>query len=325
MRFFLDIILTIEGRTVKSCVPFFMIDYIHLKSWFMVKKGIGDICSKSYCDAVKRYIKATGIEKPKEEDVIKYIMTFYESKKSYSHIVNTSLALERYSEYNGNTFRLGRPRKPKRVIKDTLSEQEIARMFVFTRNIREKALIAVLSYSGLRNLELCNLKVGDINFQDNTIFVEGGKGSKDGMICISPSCTEIIKEYLRQYPRTNDQTLFFSIAANRAQEGLKQEAVRKHIKNIAKRAGIQKRVYPHLMRHSLAINLLLKGCDIFTVQQQLRHSDITTTLTYVYSNTKIMNNRYQIFAPNYVWEATMTSFIVNSNQKWRGGGNYGRN
>lgn len=294
----------------------------------MVKKGIGDICTASYIGAMKRFVKATHIEKPNEEDVIKYMMTFYEEKKSYSHIVNTSLALERYSEYIGNPFRLGRPRKPKRIIKDTLTEQEIARMFVFCQNIREKALIAVLSYSGIRNIELCNLKVGDINFQENTIFVSGGKGRKDGVVCVSSACIEIIREYLRYYRRSNNQTLFYSIARNRAQDKLKQEAVRKHIKNIARRAGMEKRVYPHLMRHSLAINMLLHGADLYTVQQQLRHSDITTTLTYVYSNTKIMQNRYQIFAPNYVWEAAMSAFIMNAQappytQNNRGG-YYGR-
>lgn len=298
-----------------------MIDYIHLKSWLRVMKGIGDICTDSYCQAIKRFIKQTGIEKPTEADAIKYLMTFYESKKSYSHIVNTSLAIERFSEYNGNPFRLGRPRKPKRVIKDTLTEQEIARMFVFGRNIREKTLLAVLAYTGIRNLELCRLKVKDINFNDQTVFVSSGKGDKDGIMCISPACLEIIREYLKQYPRGEEQTLFFSIALNKAQDELKTEAVRKHIKNLARRAGITKRVYPHLLRHSLAINMLLHGADIYTVQQQLRHSDITTTLVYVYSNAKIMNNRYQIFAPNYIWEATMTSFII-GNQK--AGDYYGR-
>lgn len=289
-----------------------MVDYIHLKSYLMVKKGIGDTCALSYIGTVKRFIKATGIEKPTEDDAIKYMMTFYEAKKSYNHIINTCLGLERYSEYNGNPFHLGRPRKPKRIIKDTLTEQEIARMFVFCRNIREKALLAVLSYSGIRNIELCHLKVQDVSFQENTLYVKGGKGVKDGIICVSGACIEIIREYLRAYPRRHDQTLFFSIAENKAADKLKQEAVRKHIRKIAKRAGIEKRVYPHLMRHSLAINMLLHGADLYTVQQQLRHSDITTTLTYVYSNTKIMQNRYQIFAPNYIWEAAMSAFIIQS-------------
>jgi site-specific recombinase XerD len=278
----------------------------------MVKKGIGDICAASYVAAVKRYIKATGIKKPDEEDAIKYIMTFHEKRKSYSHIVNTSLALERYSEYNGTSYRLGRPRKPRRVIKDTLKEHEIARMFVFTTNIREKALLAVLCYTGLRNLETCLLTVGDINFQENSIFVKGGKGKKDGVVCVSPACITVIKEYLLQYPRTRTQTLFFTVAQNKAQDRLLQQAVRKHIKRIAQRAGIEKRVYPHLMRHSLAMNMLHHGSDLYTVKEQLRHAHITTTLTYVFSDVNIMQNRYQIFAPNYMWETGLGTFMMNT-------------
>lgn len=300
---------------VLSRVAFFMVDYIHFKSYLMVKKGIGDICATSYVDAVKRYIRECGAEKPTEDDVIKYIMTFYEKKRSYSHIVNTSLALERFSEYNGNPFRLGRPKKPKRIIKEVLSEQEIARMFVFCRNIREKALLSLLAYTGIRNLELCRLKVGDINFENNTVFIEGGKGKKDGVVCVSVSCLEIIKQYLREFSRTENQTLFFSIARNKAGDSMQTQTVRKHIKNIARRSGVNKRVHPHLFRHSLGMNMLLHGADIWTVKEQLRHNYIETTLIYVNSNTKLMANRYQIFCPNYIWEAAMTSFILQNNQR----------
>lgn len=288
-----------------------MIDYLNLKSYLIVKKGIGDICATSYIGAIKRFIKATGITAPTEDDAIAYIMGFYENKKSYSHIVNTSLALERFSEYNGNPFRLGRPRKPKRIVKDTLSETEIARMFCFTRNIREKAILALLAYSGIRNLELCSLRVEDIDFTNNTVFIKAGKGYKDGIVCVPSACLEVVKEYLRVFPRRYNQPLFFSVAQNKRSDNLKTGAVRKHIKKIAKRAGIAKRVYPHLLRHSLAVNLLLKGCDIWTVKEELRHSDITTTLIYVNSSPKILSNRYQVFCPSYIWEAAVTPFILN--------------
>lgn len=274
---------------------------------------MGDLCASSYIGSVKRFVKATGIERPTEDDVITYIMGFYETKKSYSHIVNTSLALERLSEYNGEPFRLGRPKKPKRIIKDTLSETEIARMFCFTKNIREKAILAMLSYSGIRNLELCNLKVEDINFDKNNVFIHSGKGKKDGIVSVPPACLEVIKEYLRVFPRRYNQLLFFSIARNRSSENLKTDAVRKIVKKIARSAGIPRRVYPHLLRHSLAMNLLFKGCDIWTVKEELRHSDIATTLVYVNSSPELLANRYQVFCPNYIWEAAMTSFILSNN------------
>lgn len=291
-----------------------MVNYIQFRSFLVVEKGIGNICTDSYCSAVKRFVKDTGIEIPTKDDAIKYIMEFYSKNKSYSHIVNTCLALERYSEFLGKPIKLGRPKKPKKIITGTLTETEIARMFCFCRNIREKAILGVLSYTGVRNLELCRLLVKDIDFRNSMVFVRGGKGHKDGMVFISPACLDIIKEYLQKYKRKEDHTLFFSIALNRKGNLLHTDAVRKMIKKLAKRAGIQKRVWPHLFRHSLAMNMLLKGCDIYSIREQLRHSYIDTTLVYVHSSPQVMQNRYQIFCPNYLWEATMASLVMSGPQ-----------
>lgn len=283
---------------------------MRFKSFLIVEKGIGNVCTESYCGAIKRFINATGIEAPTKDDAIKYIMGFYATNKSYSHIVNSCLALERYTEFLGIPLKLGRPRKPRKIITGTLGEIEIARMFASCKNVREKTILGVLAYTGVRNLELCRLLVKDIDFHNNMVFVKGGKGHKEGLVFISPACTDVIKEYLLIYKRKEEQTLFFSVARNRKEDCLQTSAVRKIIKRIARRAGIQKRVWPHLFRHSLAMNMLLKGCDIYSIREQLRHSYIDTTLVYVHSNPQVMQNRYQIFCPNYIWEATVASMVV---------------
>lgn len=295
-----------------------MVDYIQFQSFLIVEKGIGNLCAKSYSDAIKRYVNATGIEEPTKDDAIKYIMGFYNKNRSYSHIVNTCLALERYSGFlGGEPIKLGRPKKPRKIITGTLTEIEIARMFAFCKNIREKTLLGVLAYTGIRNLELCRLKVTNIDFRNTTVFIKGGKGHKDGLVFISPACLTVIREYLQQYPRKAEETLFFSIARNRRDDLLRTDAVRKIIKKISKRAGIKKRVWPHLFRHSLAMNMLAKGSDIYSIREQLRHSYIDTTLIYVHSSPQVMQNRYQIFCPNYIWESTVSSFAMNDAQPWK--------
>ena len=97
-----------------------MIDYVRLNSYLIVERGIGSICAASYVGAVKRFVKATGKESPTKDDVINYLMGFYTTNKSYSHITNTTLALERYCEFLGTPIRLGRPKKPKRIVANTL-------------------------------------------------------------------------------------------------------------------------------------------------------------------------------------------------------------
>ncbi|MDO8619507.1 MAG: tyrosine-type recombinase/integrase [Candidatus Daviesbacteria bacterium] len=249
------------------------------------------------------------------DDAIKYIMGFYNTNKSYSHIVNTCLALERYSKFIvGTPIKLGRPKKPRRIITGTLQETEIARMFAFCKNTRQKAILGVLAYTGIRNLELTRLKVGNIDFRASTVFIQGGKGHKDGLVFISPACLIVVREYLQEYPRKDEETLFTSIARNRKDDALHTDAVRKTIKKIAKRAGIKRRVWPHLFRHSLAMNMLAKGSDIYSIREQLRHSYIDTTLIYVHSSPQVMQNRYQIFCPNYIWEAKMDSLVMDGPQ-----------
>jgi len=276
-----------------------MFNYRRFKSYLVIEVGIGDKCANSYLDALRRFYEATRIWEPEKDDIINYMMMFHQKDYSYSHTVNTMLALEHFMRFIGRDMRMQRPRKPKTKIEYWLSEQEIARLFVYCKNIREKTIIALLAYTGIRNLELCNLKVRNIDFENQTVFVKAGKGLKDGVVCIAPPALNIITKYLREYPRDYEQTLLFSIEGYRIGQKMRPSAIRKHVRVIAKRTGINKRTYPHLFRHSLGMNMLLKGCDIYSVKEQLRHTFLSTTEIYIASNPQIMRNNYQVFVPNY--------------------------
>ena len=278
-----------------------MLDYKRFKSYLVIECGIGGKCADSYLSALRRFCAVTHIGKPKKDDIINYMMVFHEKEYSYSHTVNTMLALEHFMRFIGREMRMQRPRKPKTRIEYWLSEQEIARLFVYCKNIREKTMIALLAYTGIRNLELCNLKVRNIDFERQTVFIKAGKGLKDGVVCIAPLALNIIIKYLKKYQRGYDDTLLFSIEGNRIGQKMRTSAIRKHVRVIAKRTGINKRTYPHLFRHSLGMNMLLKGCDIYSVKEQLRHTFLSTTEIYIASNPQIMKNNYQVFVPNYYW------------------------
>lgn len=277
------------------------IKYSRFKSFLVVERGIMPDTANDYLATIRRFHESTGIAQPVKDDVVNYIMEFHEKGYSYSHIVNTTLALERYTEFLGNPFRLDRPRKPRTKVEDWLTEQEIARIFVSCKSIREQCIIALLAYTGIRNKELCNLKVRDVNFESQTVFIKAGKGLKDGTVCIAPVALDIVYEYLKAYDRQPNETILFSITGSRKGEKMRTGAIRKHVKKLAKRAGIERRVYPHLFRHSLAMNLLLKGADVYTVKEQLRHEFISTTERYLKSSPDILGNNYPIFVPQYVW------------------------
>jgi integrase/recombinase XerD len=218
---------------------------------------------------------------------------------SYSHVVNTSLALERYTEFIGNPIQLGRPRKPKRIIRGTLTEAEITLMLAACRNIREQAILTLLAYSGLRDKELCGLRVADVDVASQIVHVHGGKGQKDRDAFISPACAGLVLRYLqRERPGAGPEDPLFVTIEKRNPYGTQD--LRKLVHVVAKRAHIKKRVWPHLFRHSLATNMLIRGAHILAIKEQLGHAFVETTMVYLHAVPTAMQGQYRFFAPSYL-------------------------
>lgn len=103
--------------------------------------------------------------------------------------------------------------------------------------------------------------------------------------------------YLAAFPREVKGFLFTTLVhGNQLCTG----DVRKMVSVITGRTGIKKRVYPHLFRHSMTANMLLRGADLISLRSQLRHTLLETTLHYANSIIFVERNRYQRFAPGYL-------------------------
>lgn len=267
------------------------------EEYLVVDRGLSEITSKGYCRSVSMALRRMKRMSPKYVDIKKLIKWMYDKKYSYSHIVNTCLAIEHYTRFKGDEVKLTRPRKPKRIISDVLSEAEISKMISASKDVRVKAMICLLSYSGLRNKELCNLKLEDIDLGANQILVIDGKNRQDGVVNISSECTNVLIEYLKSFPREHGEYLFTTIARGRQ---MKTADIRKHIKLTARKANIDRRVFPHLFRHSLATNLLNRGASLMMIQQQLRHRFIESTMIYVYSRPLRNRSEYDFHKPAYM-------------------------
>lgn len=267
------------------------------EKFLLVRKGIGMITLKGYNDSVKRLTRALKTEEPSHEQITDYIVGMYEKKYSYSHIVNTSLAIEWYTVFKEYPIKLGRPKKPKHIIKDTLTEAEITMLISVAKNVRERAIITLLAYSGIRNKELCELRVCDVNLGENMLRVLEGKGKKDRLINISGECSRIVINYLNEYQRRSDDYLFTTLRENKRYG---TSDLRKLVKVLKNRAKINKRIYPHLLRHSLATNLLKRGANIYLIKEQLGHTFIETTEVYLRSFPIDIKHQYQMYVPSYV-------------------------
>ena len=267
------------------------------EAYLIVDRGLAKVTARGYCRTVSISLRRMKKFVPQYTNIKEHVGWMYDKKYSYSHLVNTALGLEHYTRFKGEAVKLARPKKPKRLIKDVLTESEVTRLLLAARNIRVKAMICLLAYSGVRNLELCNLKLDDVDLGANQVTVRDGKNRQDGVINISAECTKVLIEYLRHHPREKDSYLFTTLVKNNQ---LTTGDVRKTLRLTAAKAKIGRRIFPHLLRHSLATNLLNRGASLMMIQQQLRHRFIESTMIYVVSRPIRNRSEYDFHKPAYM-------------------------
>jgi integrase/recombinase XerD len=161
-------------------------------------------------------------------------------------------------------------------------------------NIRDYAIIMVLAYSGIRVSELCSLRIEDVDFSENVIHVKSGKGDKDRMVVVDSRVMEVLKEYLRNEKR-NEGYVFMS----RKRTRITPTHVERIVRYYAGKAGINKKVTPHVIRHTFATALLRNGADIRFIQQILGHSSVATTQIYTHVNDEVLKEVYERTKPHY--------------------------
>lgn len=157
-----------------------------------------------------------------------------------------------------------------------LSKKEIKGIIDSTKNPIHKTILIVLYTCGLRLSELINIKMGEVDFDRKNIIVHG-KGSSDRFIPISDSLIYEIKSSLSHLKHSN-----YLCSTQKGKRQLSVRSIQKLIENGAIKAGITKRVYPHLFRHSRATHLLEDGVDIRYIQLLLGHTSILSTAQYTH-------------------------------------------
>ncbi len=157
-----------------------------------------------------------------------------------------------------------------------------------TLGLRDRAILALLFSTGLRVSELCGLSVDEIDLTRDEFSVRG-KGDKIRVVFLSDSAKVAIKNYLKERQDISD-ALFVrhgKSATGKANLRLSPRTVQRLIKHYAIKAGITRKVTPHIIRHSFATDLLRNGADLRSVQALLGHANIATTQIY----THITDNR----------------------------------
>lgn len=171
------------------------------------------------------------------------------------------------------------PKRPER-LPVILSEEEVARLIESAITSYHRVILMTLYGTGLRREELCRLKVSDIDSQRMVVHVRQGKGNKDRDVTLSQRLLEVLRAYWKwRKPKTY---LFPSLYRKRPEQPIDSKTVWHAVREAARRAGIKKKVSPHLLRHSWATHLLERGADLKAIQVLLGHVDLEATTIYLH-------------------------------------------
>ncbi len=185
---------------------------------------------------------------------------------------------------------------------ETLSESEVQQLLdvEFQKTplgLRDRAMLELLYASGLRIHELVGLRMENYLADEGFVRVIG-KGNKERLVPVGTKASTAIREYLEHArsklvnPTTGGE-LFL------AQHGRKLTTQRAWgiVKAIAKQAGIEKNLYPHLLRHSFATHLLSHGADLRVIQEMLGHASLATTQIYTHVDAARLRQVHRQFHP----------------------------
>jgi integrase/recombinase XerD len=243
---------------------------------------------KTYTDALGVFFQFHSNKDPEQleiEDIVHFNTGYILRKNlsaSYQNQVINAIKLFYRNRFNRlmDLNNIQRPRREKR-LPNVLSKQEIKAILEAPTNLKHRAMLSLIYACGLRRSELLNLSLSDVHSDRNLLFIRQSKGKKDRVVPISNKIIEMLREYYKAYkPKT---WLFEGQIPNTKYSEM---SLAKVLKQALKKAGNQKPVSLHWLRHSYATHLLESGTDLRYIQELLGHSSSRTTEIYTHVSTK---------------------------------------
>ncbi len=259
LRQFLDF-CKINNTEPEAVLPEFIDTYIyHLKS----EKGLAPTSVFRKTEAVKNFYKFIMIEGLLTEDPTRFLLS---------------------------------PRLMRKVPQQ-LSPEEVRRLLSFQpktfSEYRTLCIITLFYASGLRVSELTGLDTENVNSKEGWVLAFG-KGRKQRFVPIHTHACKVLERYLEQRQihfigKDTDSALFL----NKSGKRISRISVWKDLETLAKLAGITRRVYPHLFRHTFASHMLKGGADLRSLQEMLGHESLNTTQIYTHINVADIKEKHR--------------------------------
>lgn len=168
-----------------------------------------------------------------------------------------------------------------------LSQEEVARLIDSAVVPFHRVVLMTLYATGVRRAELTHLKVTDIDSDRMIVRIRGGKGRKDREVMLSDRLLEALRDHWRRHKPK--EWLFPGGRWHTSSKPITTKVAWHACQQAAKRAGLEKKVHPHILRHCFATHLLEAGADLRTIQMLLGHSDLEETTIYLHVSKRHLN------------------------------------
>ena len=297
-----------KNEVTKLIRGLFMVEYVdkYIDYLIEVKKSSGNTISSYKRDLLKmcKYFDNNGIAEVRDlnsTDLSLYISTLDKQGMSSATISRNIASIKSFFMYlfknkvvnEDCVDKLKAPKIDKKV-PEILSIEEINLLLNqpsdrSNKEIRDKAMLELLYATGLRVSELVSIRLEDVNLTLNYILCKDQ--NKERVIPIENAAKYALENYIKNArpDMCGDSDLLFT---NLKGEKMTRQGFWKLIKSYAKKAGIDKDITPHMIRHSFAAHLVTNGADLKAVQEMLGHSDISTTQIYLKSRQSKIKQEY---------------------------------
>lgn len=286
-----DAVLVDYELKAKEVLPAVGSEELYAKKYFETKhmEGMSKASLKVYASELKDFYKKVG--KPLISVTTQDIRDYLIMKKTNENTSDRSLEHRRvainsfYEWMEDNHYVERNPAKGlkrikfRKTVRQPLSSKELDQIrYVCRNNLRSAALIEFAYSTGCRISEINNVKISDIDFYSKEVKVLG-KGNKERIVYLNTAAENAIKRYLDN--RKIESEYLFTHVKNMENDQISTDALRDIFKEIGEKAGLNRVLHPHDMRHTTATDALKRGMPVEDVQSYLGHTKLDTTMIYI--------------------------------------------
>jgi integrase/recombinase XerD len=282
-------------------------------NYLRIERGLADNTVSSYSRDLTRFSQFLASQelsplKVTRDQLEQYIKTTGErlSARSVARNISAMKTFFRFLVAEGkmesSPARLLETQRVLQRLPGVLSQREVEWLLaqpdaISSRGQRDRAMLESLYATGLRVSELVRLKVSDVNMEIGYVRTLG-KGSKERAVPIGGKAKEAIFHYLSDgRPKLSKGRNSPYLFLNPSGHSISRQGFWKIIKKYAAKAGIKKKISPHIIRHSFATHLLNAGADLRSVQAMLGHADISTTQIYTHVKSERLKEVHKKYHP----------------------------